>query len=82
MRRAWIGAVALTVALAGAAWAADIEGKVKSVDVGERSFTLEDGTKLWVGEGVALDSLREGADVKASYDERDGKNVVTTVEIK
>lgn len=82
MRKALIGAMVLTFALSGAAWAADIEGKVKSVDAGEKSFTLEDGTKIWVAEGVSLDMLKEGADVKASYEEKDGKNIATSVEIK
>jgi hypothetical protein len=45
---------------------------------------LEDGTKIWLGEGavVAIDALKEGAGVKASYDQKDGKNVATTVEVK
>ena len=81
MRKALIGALVLTFALSGAAWAADIEGKVKSVDAGEKSFTLEDGTKIWVAEGVSLDMLKEGADVKASYEEKDGKNIATSIEV-
>jgi len=28
-----------------------------------------------------MDALQAGADVKASYEERDGKNVATSVEI-
>jgi Cu/Ag efflux protein CusF len=43
---------------------------------------LEDGTKVWVGDGVAMDKLKEGADVKASYDEKDGKNIATSVDVK
>ncbi|OGK95336.1 MAG: hypothetical protein A3D33_17780, partial [Candidatus Rokubacteria bacterium RIFCSPHIGHO2_02_FULL_73_26] len=66
----------LVFAVAGA-WADDIQGKIKSVDTGERSFVLEDGTQLWVAEGVAMDSLKEGASVKAAYEERDGKKVAT-----
>ena len=70
----------LVFAVAGA-WADDIQGKIKSVDTGERSFVLEDGTQLWVAEGVTMDSLKEGASVKASYEERDGKKVVTGLEV-
>ena len=82
MLKAMVSAVALTVAVSGAAWAADAQGKIKSVDAGEKSFTLEDGTKVWVGEGVSMDKLKEGADVKTSYDEKDGKKVATSIEVK
>lgn len=66
----------------GGAWAAEIEGKIQKVDPSERTLVLEDGTKIWVAEGVAIDSLKEGSEVKAAYEERDGKNVATSVEVK
>jgi Cu/Ag efflux protein CusF len=43
---------------------------------------LEDGTKVWVGESVSIDQLKEGSDVKASYEEKDGKNMATSIEMK
>jgi len=52
------------------------------VDPVDRAIVLDDGTKLWVAEGLPLDALREGARVKASYEERDGKNIVTTYEVE
>jgi Cu/Ag efflux protein CusF len=64
-----------------AAWADDISGKVKSVDQSERVFVLDDGAKIWVAEGVSMDALKEGASVKASYEERDGKKVATSLEV-
>jgi Cu/Ag efflux protein CusF len=42
---------------------------------------LEDGTQLWVAEGQAMDDLKEGASVKASYEERDGKKIVTGIQV-
>ena len=33
-------------------------------------------------ESVAIDKLKEGSDVKASYEEKDGKNMATSVEVK
>jgi hypothetical protein len=75
-------ALALVLGLSLAAWAGDVAGKVQSVDTGERMITLEDGTKLWISEGLAIDSLKEGAKVKASFEERDGKNVVTSFEVE
>lgn len=82
MLKAFVSAVALSVALSGVALAADVEGKIKSVDTIEKSFTLEDGTKVWIGESVLIDKLKEGSDVKASYEEKDGKNMATSVEVK
>lgn len=73
-------AVLLVLSVAGA-WAAEIQGKIQSVDPSDRSVMLDDGTKLWVAEGVAMDSLQPGADVKASYEEKDGKNIATSVEV-
>lgn len=73
-------ALLLVFAVAGA-WAEEIQGKIKAVDVAERAFSLEDGTQLWVAEGVSLDTLKEGASVKAAYEERDGKKIVTSIEV-
>ena len=81
MLKAFVGAVALSVALSGAAFAADVQGKIKSVDASEKSFTLEDGTKVWIGESVPIEKLKEGSDVQASYEEKDGKNMATSVEV-
>jgi len=63
------------------AWAEDISGKVQSVDPGERMFVLDDGSKIWVAEGVSMDTVKEGSTVKASYEERDGKKVATSLEV-
>ena len=64
-----------------AAWAEDLTGKIQSVDIAERVFVLDDGTKIWVAEGVPMDKLKEGGSVKASYEERDGKKVATSIEV-
>jgi hypothetical protein len=82
MRKMMFALLAVTIALSGTAWAADVQGKIKSVDATEKAFVLEDGTKIYVSETVSMDKLKEGADVKASYDEKDGKNMATSVEVK
>lgn len=82
-----IAAVALALLFAvgalsiGVASADEMSGKVQSVNAGERMFTLEDGTQLWLAEGVSGDSVKEGVSVKASYTERDGKKIVTELEV-
>jgi len=77
-------AIALVIAVFApqVVFAADMEGKVQSVDTGERTFTLENGTKIWLADGVAVDSIKEGAEVVVSYDEKDGKPVATSVTTK
>jgi hypothetical protein len=78
----FVSAVVLAISLsAGAASAAEVEGKIQSIDSGDRMFVLEDGTKLWVAEGLSMDALKPGAKVKASYEERDGKNVTTSFDV-
>jgi hypothetical protein len=73
-------ALVLMFAVAGA-WADEIQGKIQKVDPAERSIVLEDGTELWVAEGLSMEKVTEGAAVKASYEERDGKKVATTLEV-
>jgi hypothetical protein len=74
-------AFAVVLAFAPIAGAGEIEGKVQSLDASERAFTLDNGTKIWVAEGMSMDKLKEGAQVKASYEERDGKNVATSIDV-
>jgi hypothetical protein len=64
------------------AWGADMEGKVQSVDESERTLTLDNGTKIWLSDSVAVDGVKEGMDVKVSYEEKDGKPLATSVETK
>ena len=74
--------VTFVVALSGTkiCTAADLDGKVHAIDTVERTVTLDDGTKVWLAEGIAIDDLREDADVRVSYEARDGKNVAISVE--
>jgi len=76
-------AVALLLVFAvGRAWAEEIQGKIKSLDTTARVFALEDGTKIWVAEGLSMGALRQGASVRAFYEERDGNKVATSIEVK
>lgn len=74
-------ALAVVLALSVAAWAEEIQGKIQKVDSSDRMFVLEDGTTLWLAEGLATSNLKEGASVKATYEERDGKKVVTGFQV-
>jgi hypothetical protein len=83
--RALISATAALLTLAIltlAAGAVEVDGKIQSYDATDRMITLEDGTKVKVADGVATDGLREGLEVTISYEEKDGKNVATSVSMK
>ena len=70
---------------ASIAWAAgnELQGKVKSWDAASNMLTLEDGTQISIPADakVSRDQLKAGANVKASYEEKDGKKVATSVEV-
>jgi len=74
--------LAFMLLAASAAVAAETSGKIQSIDPSDRAVVLDDGTKLWMAEGLPIDALKEGARIKASYEERDGKNVVITYEVE
>jgi hypothetical protein len=86
MKRAAMVAAIAVMALAAAtsvASAAEIEGTVKSVDSTGQIVTLDNGTTLVLGPATAGDrhALKPGAQVKASYDAKDGKNMVTNIQV-
>jgi Cu/Ag efflux protein CusF len=77
-------------AVAGLAAAADMEGKIQSVNPMNKEIVLDDGTKLAVDESTQimiegkagnLEDLKEGSKVKANSEEKDGKLVVIVLEV-
>lgn len=82
LRHIVIAAPLAVTALAVPAWAADMEGKVHSVDATERTVTLDNGTTLWLSDAVAVDSVEEGSVVKVVYEEKDGKPVAMMIGVK
>jgi hypothetical protein len=64
----------------GVAVGAEQRGTVKSVDHGQKTVMLDDGTQLWLMAGLSLDLFAQGKRVKVVYDERDGKKWVRSVE--
>lgn len=71
----------LVVSVGLASAGSEHTGKIVTFDSGDRLIVFEDGTKVWLSEGLTVEGLKEGAMVKVTYEERDGKNVVTAVEI-
>ena len=74
--------VIVLLAVPAIALSAEVQGKVRTIDAGDRVVTLEDGTRITIPDGIAIDMLKEGAEVTVSYEERDGKNQATNVEMK
>jgi uncharacterized protein DUF1344 len=72
--------IAVVMVLAPMAWAADVQGKIKSVDPSGKMVTLDDGTQLTIPPTLPVEkqTLKPGANVKASYEEKDGHKVVTS----
>ena len=58
-----------------------VQGKIKSLDQWSKTktMTLEDGTTLTIPESVATIALKEGARVIATYEEKGGQKVATSV---
>ena len=74
--------VIVLLAIPIVALGAEVQGKVKTVDTSDRVVTLEDGTRISVPDGIALDNVKEGAEITVSYEERDGKNQATDIQTK
>lgn len=64
--------------------AKEVEGTITAVDPAGKMVMLDDGTQLEIPATVKVDkkALKPGATVKASYEEKDGKKVVTSIDVK
>ncbi len=63
-------------------WADHKEGMVKTIQVNERVMTLSDGTQLYWTESVQVSQeIKEGTKVRTTYEPKDGKMVLTKIEI-
>lgn len=82
MKKAFIGYAAIVYTIiAGAAFAAEAEGKVKSIDTENLTITLNDGKSYKLPGEFDVDALKEGSEVFLSYDEVNGQNLITDMEI-
>lgn len=71
-------ALALTLAV-GVANAEEAKGIVKDLNPQAASLTLEDGTQFSLPEGIDLEGIKPGDEVKVSYEEKEGKKVAKDV---
>jgi len=75
-----LAVIMVVMVLAPVAWAEDVQGKIKSVDASGKMVTLDDGTQLMIPPTLKVEkqALKPGANVKASYEEKDGQKVATS----
>lgn len=69
-------ALALTLTRSLSALAVELTGQVKVIDRASQSFTLEDGTQLWLSEDHLAD-LVPGEKVLATYETKGDRKIVT-----
>jgi Cu/Ag efflux protein CusF len=90
MKKITLFVLAVTFVFAGAAMAAEMEGMIKSINTDTKEVSFDNGAVLVLDESTTitiegsegkLDDLKEGAKIKASYAEKDGKNVADKVEV-
>jgi Cu/Ag efflux protein CusF len=85
-----LGSSAMLGTWAGLSLASDTEATVQSVNTDAKQVMLDNGRTLVIddqttitmqGQPSKLEDLQEGAKVKASFDEKDGKNVATMIDV-
>jgi Protein of unknown function (DUF1344) len=76
-----LSVVTIVMVLAPLAYAADVQGKIKSVDPSGKMVTLDDGTMLTIPPTLKIEkqALKPGTNVKASYEEKGGEKVATAL---
>ncbi len=54
-------------------------GKIAAVDPSAGTIVLEDGTTFTIAEGVSMEGLQPGTEVKVSFEEQDGQLIASEV---
>jgi Cu/Ag efflux protein CusF len=90
MKRLAMLALVATLAMVGSGFAAEMEGTIQSIDTAGKELALDNGSKIVLddatmisveGKEGKLEDLKEGTKVKASFEEKDGKNVAQKLEV-
>ncbi|MGB3540427.1 MAG: DUF1344 domain-containing protein [Mesorhizobium sp.] len=79
--RTLFGAIAATLLISTAAFAAQTEGLIKKIDKDTLTITLDDGKSYKMNAETDIDSLKVGMDIVLAYDVTNGENVVTDMEL-
>ena len=79
--RTLIGAMVATLMLSGAAFAAEVEGQIKKIDIDHLTITLDNGKSYKLPGEFDVSTLKEGMEILLAYDEVGGENVITDMEL-
>lgn len=75
------GALAATLMFTAAAFAAEAEGTIKSVDRENLTITLENGKSYKLPGEFDVEALQEGMHVLLAYDQVGDQNLITDMEL-
>ncbi|WP_299380656.1 DUF1344 domain-containing protein [uncultured Kiloniella sp.] len=67
------------IASASIASAAEMTGRVMTADPATNTIVLENGTVMELIDGLTVEGLEPGTEVVLTYDEKEGKNLVTNI---
>ena len=90
MKRLAMLTLVATLAMVGSGFAAEMEGTIQSIDTAGKELALDNGSKIVLDDATTisvegkegkLEDLKEGTKVKASFEEKDGKNVAQKLEV-
>ena len=75
------GVIAAALLFSSAAFAAETEGLIKSIDKDNSTITLDDGKKYKLPGEFDVSSLKEGMDIVLAYDEVGGDRLITDMNL-
>jgi hypothetical protein len=79
--RTLIGALCAAFLMTTAALAAEAEGKIKAIDQDNQTITLDDGKSYKLPGEFDMDSIKAGMEVLLAYDEIEGQNLITDMQL-
>jgi Cu/Ag efflux protein CusF len=75
------GALGVVLALTLAATAAEVDGTIKSIDQDALTITLDDGNSYKLPGEFDMESIQAGMEVVLAYDQVDGQNLITDMQL-
>lgn len=79
--RGVLGALIAVFALSVTAFAAETEGKIKSIDKDKMTITLSDGKSYKLPGEVDVEGLDAGMQILIAYDKVNGENMITDMQV-
>ena len=80
--RTLIGVVAAALMISSAAFAAEAEGQIQTVDRDNLTITLDDGKSYKLPGEFDVELIQEGMTILLAYDEISGENLITDMQFE